>query len=441
MQFYCAQAGVCIIPYLNDFLIVAPTLETCLMHTKIALNILQDLGLLVNEPKSRMIPAQAFEWLGIFWDLRSHKAQVTQKKEETFQDALKSLIKAPSCTRRSVMKLQGLANWIGQCDPIIRLVMAVTRRILRRQAWLHPDDLIHIPRNLKLNLCKWISLAPFPQLLGSPAVDITIQTDASLKGWGFLIGNKQFHGTFDRNMTYSINVLELLTIWFALLMVSKKGIVIQILCDNSVALQVLKKGGSKRFHLSSLVELIWKRAAKFGWTLCMAHIQGSFNVIADQLSRKSALSTEWSLQTQDFRRILQLEPRLQVDLFATHLNAQLETFVSPCPDESAVAVDALTISWDKWDHLYLYPPTPMISKVLAKLAHCCFVSAILLTPEMPLRPWFMALSMHKIPSTRLTVQLQQVVVDEVVNHPQITKLRAWNLSGRHTIPGFQTADR
>ena len=120
-------------------------------------------------------------------------------------------------------------------------------------------------------------------------------------------------------------------------------------------------------------------------------------------------------------------PKLQVDLFATHLNNQLKMYVSPCPDQEAIAVDAMTIPWNRWNHLYLYPPTTMIPKVLAKLTESKIKSAILITPEMPTRPWYMALKLRRIPSIPLKVRLQQIVVDKLVKAPISTNLRVWQL--------------
>ena len=220
-----------------------------------------------------------------------------------------------------------------------------------------------------------------------------------------------------------------MTVWFALLVTSRKNVVIQVLCDNTTTIQVLKKGGSLNIHLATLAEMIWRRAALLNWTLQVAHIGGAFNVLADQLSRNEALSTEWSLTHRDFKHILKLNPKVQVDLFATSLNNKLESFVSPCPDQLATAVDALTTNWEKWKHLYLFPPSPMISRVLSKLKITSFKSAILLTPETPTRPWYMALSLLEVPSTLMEVQLQQIVVDRIVTQHHTTKLRVWQLSG------------
>ena len=423
-----ASLGIWCLIYLDDLLIIASTRKECQHHLQLALQVLKRLGLLVNDRKSRLIPAQTFEWLGIFWNLQDHTAQASQEKINMFQENLKNLVLSQTCSKREVMRLQGQANWIGQSDPIVKLLLSTTRTILRLFRKSALDSTIKIPKNFKLRLCSWILNRTLPQQLGFHIPVFTIQTDASLKGWGFQINKGSSHGKFDSSMDYPINTLELLTVWFSLLTISLRDSTIQILCDNETAVAVLKKGGSTSYYLSSLAELIWKRVAKFNWNIRVAYIKGNFNVLADQLSRNTPLSTEWSLNHQEFQeKILSLNPELQVDLFATHLNRKLEKFVSPCPDERAVAVDALSISWEKWDHLYLYPPTPLISKALSKLMNTSCKSAILITPELPSRPWYMALQHRRIPSTILEVQLGQIVVDRVITLQQTTKLRAWRL--------------
>ena len=434
-----ARAGIWCLPYLDDLLIIAPTREMCLHHTQLALQILIKLGFKINNKKSRLTPSQVFTWLGIDWDLKSHSAQVAQDKVQSLQTSLSFILHSSTCTKRIVMQLQGLANYIGQFDPVIRTLLATTRTILRRFRLTSANDLIQIPRHLKLRLYKWNKIQTIPQRLGSPAPTLTIQTDASLQGWGFQINQQRYHGVFVKSIKLSINTLELLTIWFALLTVNTKNQVIQVLCDNTTAIAALRKGSSPQFRLSSLAELIWRRATRFNWTLTVSHIEGKYNILADQLSRNTTLSSEWSLPPQTFNKILQLNRALQVDLFATHLNNQLPEFLAPCPDQKAAAIDALTTPWDTWKHLYLYPPTPLISKALAKLIRTPFTSAILVTPEAPTRPWYMALQLRKVPSVLLETQLTQIVVNKVVTAPQLTKLRVWKFSSTLITQDFRTA--
>ena len=188
-----AQAGIWCLPYLDD-LLISSTREECLHHTKLALQILKNLGFIINEKKSRFVPAQVFEWLGIQWNLQKHTAQVSQEKVYTFQENLKTLVISQTCTKRAVMKLQGQANWIGQCDPVVKLIMSTTRTILKLFKKFHPDSVIRIPKNLKIRLARWISNSIVPQRLGSPIPTFTIQTDATLEGWGFLVNETCFLG-------------------------------------------------------------------------------------------------------------------------------------------------------------------------------------------------------------------------------------------------------
>ena len=164
--------------------------------------------------------------------------------------------------------------------------------------------------------------------------------------------------TLDKSMEhYSINVLELLAIWMATLKVQRSNIIMRILTDNSTALSAIRKASSRTYHLASIAEMIWKRASLMKWTLSAVHIKGTFNVVADQLSRNTTITTEWSLPKGVFRQeVLKLEPRLEVDLFATSLNHQLEQYVSPCPDIKAKGINALIVNWGIWNHCYIFPP-------------------------------------------------------------------------------------
>ena len=139
-----------------------------------------------------------------------------------------------------------------------------------------------------------------------------------------------------------------MAIWMATLKIQEKNQALKIMTDNSTALAAIKRAHSQTYHLAALAEMIWKRAATMNWTISVAHIGGTFNVLADQLSRAKAISTEWTIPKQEFRQqVLVHEPRLQVDLFATKLNHKLKQYFSPCPDINEWAVDTMFISWER----------------------------------------------------------------------------------------------
>ena len=326
------------------------------------------------------------------------------------------------------MRAQGRANWLGMVNPICRIMVSKTKSILSKLRHLHIDRQIRVSNRIKLSLAKWIYIPQVYQQLGNPIPQLVIQTDACPEGWGFRVGQTSYRGDFQESMNqYSINVLELLTIFLALLKVQQRGLTIRVLSDNSTAVAAIKKATSKEYHIQNLSELIWRRAVTMRWSLSAAHIKGCYNVLADQLSRNQTLSTEWSLQPKDFRIILQMNKYLEVDLFATSLNNQLKSFLSPCPDQAASGVDAMIIDWSRWKHLYLFPPTAMISGALAKLKSTTYLSAILLTPNYPTRPWFMALAQNFKPIKILNLRLQQKVGEKMVVAQEKTALAVWAL--------------
>ena len=71
----------------------------------------------------------------------------------------------------------------------------------------------------------------------------------------------------------------------------------------------------------------------------------------------------------------------------TRFNHKLPQFVSPVPDSLAVAVDALTLSWEGLD-AYAFPPTAILGKVVEKLQDSPCRRLILIAPGWPNMPWF-----------------------------------------------------
>ena len=361
---------------------------------------------------------------------------------DSLQQQLLGLLKGKMCSKRDIMKLQGKSNWVGQVNPISRLMVSRTKVILSKYKHRHLDTKIKVSNYTKLSLIRWLHIPHIQQRLGNPTPQLIIQTDACLEGWGFRIGQESYNGSFDESMTeYSINILELITIWFALLKVQQHGLTLQILSDNSTAVAAIRRASSSQYHIHSLSELIWRRATEKRWNILVAHIKGSFNVLADQLSRNQTLSTEWSLHPDDFKTILKLNGNLQVDIFATSLNNQLKTFLSPCPDQAATGIDAMIIDWSRWDHLYLFPPTTMISQALAKLTVTNFKSAIMLTPNYPARPWYMALAQNFNPLKILNLTLQQKVGEEIVVAKQPTNIVVWELFAHSMVRSTQVVTK
>ena len=68
-----------------------------------------------------------------------------------------------------------------------------------------------------------------------------------------------------------------------------------------------------------------------------------------------------------------------VDMFATVSNSRLPQFMSPIPEPRALSVDALSQNW-QGRSMYMFPPFPLLSKVIQKLRSMQEAEVILIAP-------------------------------------------------------------
>ena len=206
--------------------------------------------------------------------------------------------------------------------------------------------------------------------------------------------------------------------------------------DNTTAVScILRQGSYQSDLLMDLTRSILMFSFQNNITLIPKHISGELNVLADQGSRLSPLPREWSLDRHSFKWLLHLArshgiPIPQVDLFATRYNSQLESFVSPVPDPLAVEVNALSLDWNNWDSIYLFPPVNLLSRLLPFLWKFRG-KGILVAPYHAKSGWFQTLTSRCPLQFPLPVNhsLSQITRRGRVFHryPQALNLHAWIL--------------
>ena len=99
------------------------------------------------------------------------------------------------------------------------------------------------------------------------------------------------------------------------------------------------------------------------------HIPGVFNVEADHESRKTEIRTEWKLRTERFHNILDhFDFITNIDLFASSLNSQLQSFVSFRPDPEACDINVFLIDL-KDLAFYAFPHLSCIDRCIKKINH------------------------------------------------------------------------
>ena len=222
--------------------------------------------------------------------------------------------------------------------------------------------------------------------------DLAIFTDASTQGWGTHMGDSQISGTWTRtDHKLHISCLELKAVisslqhWDPVL----QGHQVMIATDNSTIVSYINKQGGTRSPtlLRLTVDLfLWLEAQNI--IVRARHIPGCLNVIAGHLSRlNKPILTEWSLHPEIVKRIFRLWGTPEVNMFATVSNSHLPWFMSPIPEPRALAVDALSQDW-QGRSVYMFPPFPLLNKVIQKLRSTQAAKVVLIAPWWPSQSWF-----------------------------------------------------
>ena len=341
--------GIRIHQYLDDWLVRAKSYQTCLQHTRLLVQMCQELGWLVNLEKSELEPKQVFDFVGYQFDLKSGRVRPTPDRWQNLQDKIHTLLLLPACPVRQFMSLIGLLTATEKQVHLGRLHMRPIQWHLKNN-WRVPESLEKV---ISLPMRWWLeeSNVLYGQPLHPVKHALQIFTDASKEGWGAHLNERTARGSWSLpESKLHINYLELKAVFLALkefqdLCANK---IVLVATDNTtVVAYINKEGGMRSGPLCALLWRILTWCSQRQVTLQARHIPGHLNVIADKLSRLGqTIQTEWSLLPEIFQRICHTWHQPQIDLFATRFNHKLPQFVSPVPDSLAVAVDALTLSWE-----------------------------------------------------------------------------------------------
>ena len=391
------EKGIWAVAYLDDWLIWSDTRQGCIQAGQATQELLTKMGFLINIGKSRLEPAQKFQWLGLAWNTKKATISIPPKKKLEIKKALKSFLSATKATRRSLERILGSLQYASVVDPVGKTALKFLNHHMRQHASKPKRDwLLKIPPSLKGSLKRWLKSPSLDKNSPwrHPPASLDVHTDASMQGWGFHTSDgREMSGLWSPTFQkFHINILELVTAHLALRHLHlPKGTHLRLHSDNSTVVHCLNRKGSARSHiLNSWVMTIQVFLERNNLFLSAFHVAGVSNVIADGLSRRTALASEWALDKKSFQWLCNLGIYPQVDLFATRENHQLPKFVSPILDPSAVGKDAFTLDWNLWQKIYLFPPWTQISKVL-NILQTFKGQALLVAPRWPLQAWFPAL--------------------------------------------------
>ena len=157
-------------------------------------------------------------------------------------------------------------------------------------------------------------------------------------------------------------------------------------------------------------------------------MSGISNSRADKLSRIQHSDHSYFLTQECFEDISEtLFFPLKIDCFASRNNYKVNNFISRYCDPLSSWVDAFATVWT--DNVYLFPPYPIINRVISKFKSDNTGHGLLICPYWPSQSWFPSLLELLIAPPLLIPPA--LVVDEQLRLPKHCQLVGWIIGSSH----------
>lgn len=434
--------GIRILPYLDDWLVCAPTQEQAHSDTSLLLRHVLQLGLTVNYAKSSLIPSQQVTFIGIVLNSLTMSATPSPQRVD---DVVRLVSQVRQRQRLSFGLLLQLMGKMTAMSSVIPLGLLYLRPI---QIWinnLHLNPKLHQLRLVQLSsqclhhlrlwgdrdfICRGVTLGSLPSRR-----EVVI-TDASLIGWGAVWNHRMVRGVWSaRETCLHINVLELRAVRLALkhFFPALRGKHVLVRSDNTSTVYHINHQGGTR-SLRSLTEarklLLW--AFTRLQSVRAIHLPGVQNCAADLLSRQKPPPGEWRLNPVVVQMIWERNGVAQVDLFASRSTTHCLQWFSLSEPDSPLGQDALAHPWPDC-LLYAFPPLPLLMTTLHRIAQSNH-RVLLVAPFWPGRVWF-PLILNLLDGEPWLLPQRRDLLSQLEGsiwhpHPERLHLYLWPLKGR-----------
>ncbi len=392
---YLRKRGYTICAYLDDLLLISTSYTECCMNVMETIKIFDQLGFVVHPDKSAFIPQKTTVFLG--FNLNSDTLKITLKADKITK-IINCINNILGMRRPSIRQVAQIIGCLVSSFPAVKYGKSHYRAIENDKivslkcAKGNFDAKMTLSDEAKDQLYWWLHNLPISfNDIEIPPVNVVINSDASLSGWGAVKGGSSTGGQWTPNEAcFHINYLELLAAYFALKCFSKSiaNQHVKILIDNTTAVGVINNMGTCHSDpCNSIACKIWAFCEKNNVWLTAAHIPGHLNITADFESRCKNIDTEWMLNPvylSDALSEFSFFPT--IDLFASRLNKQFPDYVSYRQDPFAMHIDAFTIPWNDIN-FYCFPPFSCILKVLRKIIQDQ-ARGIVVVPDWPTQTWY-----------------------------------------------------
>ncbi len=389
------EAGIHVLNYLDDWLILAQSRALLCEHRDTVLGHLSRLGLRVNWEKSKLSPVQRISFLGMELDSVNLTARLSVERAQSMLNCLESF------QRKRAVPLKHFQRLLGHMASAAAVTLLGLLHMRPLQHWLHDwvprwawrcgTYRVSVTPSCRQTFGPWSDLAFLRA--GVPLVQVSrhvvVSTDASAMGWGAMCNGHAAAGLWTGSrLQWHVNCLELLAVWLALRrfkrLLHDKHVLVHT--DNTATVAYINhQGGLRSRRLSQLARhlLLWSQ--KHLRSLRAVHIPGELNHAADELSRQPALPGEWQLHPEVVQLIWRRFGDAQVDLFASPDTSHCHLFYSL--SEGTLGTDALAHSWPRGLRKYAFPPVSLLAQTLCKVRED-EEQVLLVAPYWPNRTWF-----------------------------------------------------
>ena len=395
---YLRGRGVRIAAWIDDFFLAASSLALCKEQAFLTVRTFEELGFLPNIDKSHLVPTQRLCHLGLVWDSLAFTVSVPS-------DKISAVKRKSSIALSSQVTIRFLTSIIGSIE-FFRWgfpYAAVHYRRLQRfvntclARGLSYDSYVSVSSDARIDLTWWSLVGDsLPGRSLSPFVaSLDLFCDASLSGWGCWssAGHETFGTWSPEERALHINILEFTSVLFSFLCFFKTTYNCNILIrtdSSTVVAYVNNQGGTASAHLCRLSLELWDFCISRSIGISAVHIPGVSNTKADRLSRMADEDHSYLLVPDSFHALCSVVPfELKVDCFASRLNFKLKKFFSRYRDPLSSGVNAFSFRWI--DGVYLFPPFPLIHRVLSKFLSDRTGHGVLICPYWPSQSWFPSL--------------------------------------------------
>ena len=282
-----------IVNYLDDFLVISPSLEECQYVTNVLLELLMELGFDINWEKVTT-PSTVTTFLGIEIDSVDMFMYIPPEKLAQIKQKSLSWLTKCKATKRELQSLAGLLSWGAKCAkplrPVLRSIINLYKGL--KASWHH----IRISAAVKYDVqcfvqwCDHFNGVSFSKKRRNLPI-ATVYTDSSLQSGAAYCNADFVYACWSADLPSLANtdiyVKEMAAILLAFIRWGSdwKGSHVIVNTDNYGALWAIQKGTSKNIIANSLLRHILWFAAINDISFDVIYIASSANIIADALSR------------------------------------------------------------------------------------------------------------------------------------------------------------